>query len=187
MKSAFELREWFSGLPNRLTLARIASIPLLIFLFMFDYQPLRLLGSLVFLVAALTDFFDGFVARRYNMESAVGALLDPVADKLLVLTGLVLLVAADRLASGIAIVLIGREMAISGLRMIALEKHFNIEVSQLGKVKTGFQVAGIFTLMLYESYFQIPFRNIGMLCLLVALGLSLYSAYLYWLEFKKNL
>src|SRR5688572_16960456 len=92
LKPTLQFREWFSGLPNKLTVARVASLPFIMFCFAFDFQPLRLLGSLIFLAAALTDFFDGYFARKYQMETQAGALLDPIADKLLVLTGLIILV-----------------------------------------------------------------------------------------------
>lgn len=187
MKPTLHVSEWFSGLPNKLTVARVASLPFLIFCFLFDVQFLHVLGAMIFLAAAITDFLDGFFARKYQMQTPAGALLDPIADKLLVLTGLILLVPTSKIVAVLAIVLLGREFAISGLRLIALERHFNIEVSQLGKVKTGFQVAGIFSLMVEKSYFNLPFSKVGMLCLWVAVGLSLYSGYQYWQNFQKNL
>lgn len=187
MASARDLRDWMSGLPNKLTLARVLAIPILMVIYPFDLIGLRVVAAFVFLAAALTDFLDGFIARKYHMETKAGALLDPIADKLLVVTGLVLLVASGALYSWLAVLLIGREFVISGMRLIALEHRFNIQVNQFGKLKTGFQVAGIFCLMINKPLFDLPLRVIGMLSLWIALCLSIYSAYLYWQEFSKNL
>jgi CDP-diacylglycerol--glycerol-3-phosphate 3-phosphatidyltransferase len=187
MPSANGLQEWFGGLPNKLTLARIASIPVLLLLYPWDYLGLRVIAALVFLVAAFTDFLDGYLARRYQLETTTGALLDPIADKLLVLTGVVLLVSTNALWSWIAVLILGREFAVSGLRMIALEKRFMIEVNQMGKVKTSCQIVGIFCLMINKPLFEFPFREFGMVAIWASVALSYYSAYLYWQEFLKNL
>jgi CDP-diacylglycerol--glycerol-3-phosphate 3-phosphatidyltransferase len=194
MRSANDWKLWFTGLPNKLTVLRIAAVPVIVLLYPVGASAwtdlkvvIQFLVALVFLAASITDFFDGYLARRYQMESTFGALLDPVADKLLMVAGLILLVAANHLYASIAVVLIGRELAISGLRLIAAERHIAIEVSQFGKLKTVFQAAGIFCLMINRTLFGIAFKTIGYISITVALCLSLYSAYLYCDEFRRRM
>lgn len=178
-----QFKEWLKHIPNKLTLARMVAIPVLLLLYPIDIYAFKFIAACVFLGAALTDFFDGYLARKYNIETPEGALLDPIADKMLVMTGLVLLVSTNKLYSFLAVLLICRESFISGVRLIAMERQINIDVNMFGKFKTGFQVAGIFALMIDRPLFDIPFRPAGMLCIWVALGLSLYSGYLYWQVF----
>jgi len=162
---------------------RIAAIPLLILLYHIDFFIVKVICALVFLAAALTDFFDGYLARKYNMVSTVGALLDPIADKMLTATGLILLVSDNRVYAWMVVVLICREIAVSGIRLIALEKNYHIEVNSLGKLKTVVQVFAIFSLIINDRTFEIPFKQMGMIAMWVALILSLYSGYLYWQRF----
>ncbi len=182
-----ELSRWLKGWPNKLTFLRILSIPLLILLHPLDFNIVRIIIAFVFLAAALTDFFDGYLARRSGEDSIEGALLDPIADKMLIITGLVLLVAADQLYAWVAILLICREIAVSGIRLLALEKNIHIEVNYLGKVKTVSQVFTIFCLLMHNTGFEFPYRTIGMLSLWFTLGISLYSGYQYSKDFWDKL
>jgi len=182
-----ELSRWLKGWPNKLTFIRILSIPLLILLFPLDFSFVRILNALIFLGAALTDFFDGYLARRSGQDSIEGALLDPIADKMLIVAGLVLLVAANQLYAWVAILLICREIAVSGIRLLALEKNIHIEVNFLGKAKTTSQVLTIFCLLMYNTGLDFPYRTIGMLSVWVTLFLSLYSGYQYSKEFWDKL
>jgi CDP-diacylglycerol--glycerol-3-phosphate 3-phosphatidyltransferase len=186
MKSADDLKVWFSQLPNKLTVGRIAAIPVIMVIYPLDWQPTRILAALVFLAAAITDFFDGYYARKYKTVSRLGALLDPVADKMLMVTGIILIASSGALYSWMAVVLICREIAISGLRLIALEQKLTLEVNQYGKLKTSFQVAAIFFLMINKEMFGLPLRTFGMLSMWAAMILSLYSAYTYWVIFWEN-
>lgn len=187
LKSGPEIKKWFFSLPNKLTLARIAAIPLITLVYAFDYMPTRVFCALLFLAAALTDLFDGFFARKYGIETREGALLDPIADKMLIVTGLVLVVSSNNLYAFIAILLICRDIAVSGIRMIAQEQGFNVEVNQIGKFKTASQVAAIFCLMIGQELFRIPFRTVGMLIIWVALLASIYSGYTYFKDFWDKL
>lgn len=190
-----EIKHWLTGIPNRLTVARIAATPLIVLVYPVASEQafglldgvFQIVGALLFLAAAVTDFLDGYFARKYNLESTVGAILDPVADKLLVVSGLMLLVASDRLYASLAIILIGRELAISGIRVIAIQKNILIEVNQYGKLKTVMQTIGIFSLMISKPVMGIAFKTIGYVSLSIAIGLSLYSAYLYCDELRRKL
>jgi len=174
---------WFAHLPNQLTLARIIAIPVLLFVYPLDFHATNILCAFIFALAGITDILDGYFARRYNQESRMGALLDPVADKMLSGASLILLAHAKALPAGICGFLLCRDIAVSGMRMIALEDGFNIPVSSLGKIKTILQDVAIFCLMIRQDIFDIPFRVIGMIAIWLALGVSLYSGYLYFEEF----
>jgi CDP-diacylglycerol--glycerol-3-phosphate 3-phosphatidyltransferase len=171
--------EWLKELPNKLTLARIASIPILLLLYPFDYKQLNVFCALVFFFAAVTDYFDGYLARKYQSVTPLGALLDPIADKMLVAASLVLLAYTHRIHAILAGVLICRDIGVNGLRLLALEEGRPIEVSDFGKWKTFVLSIAIFCLMVNEPLFGLPFREVGMLSLWASLGLSLYSAWLY--------
>ncbi len=173
-------------LPNKLTIARIAAIPILMLLYPIDYLFFRVLCAVIFLAAASTDFFDGYIARRYHAVTSLGKLLDPVADKLLITATLILLVGNKHIYAWLAAVLICRDIFITGLRLIALENNFSVEVNYYGKLKTFFNIVAIANLIVYETIFQIPFRTIGMIFIWITLIFSLYSGYTYWLAFKKH-
>lgn len=173
---------FLAELPNKLTLLRIAVVPVLILLFPFDYQGLRVTCGVIFAFGALTDFFDGYLARRFGTETRLGALLDPISDKILITSALILLTGASIIPAWMAVVLICRDIAISGLRLAATEHNYTIKVNSLGKWKTAIQDVAIGFLLstLPGLYFY------GMLLLWIALGLAIYSGYQYWSEFWKT-
>lgn len=171
-------------LPNKLTMGRIIIIPVLLILFplTYEYVFLRIFCAGLFLLAAITDFFDGYLARRYGNESQLGALLDPIADKLLVASAIVLLTNAGYLPAFLAGMLICREMAISGMRMTATELGFSIKVNQVGKYKTAAQTVAFFCLMVQMGHFT----DVGRVAIWIALGLSYFSAIQYGREFWRQ-
>ena len=140
------------NVPNALTLLRIFFVPLLVAALVSENLGLTLGGALfsshqvalaIFLAAAFTDLLDGYLARRWNQITTVGMLLDPVADKLLVSAALVSLVHIHRVPAWMAVLIIGREFAVSGLRSIAASEGYTIQASELGKTKTASQVVAI--------------------------------------------
>lgn len=166
-------------LPNLLTLLRVVLIPVFVAVFYLPWQHASIAATLIFVVAAVTDWFDGWLARRWNQTSRFGAFLDPVADKLIVATALVLVVQQDPrwwLAVAVAIV-IGREITISALRewMAELGERAAIKVSFVGKFKTAFQMIAIILLVLKEPLFGLPVYAIGLGFLAVAVVLTLWS------------
>lgn len=170
---------WLRTLPNKLTIARMAAIPLLLLLYPLNIPKLNIVCAVIFAAAAITDWVDGYVARKYHAVTPLGALLDPIADKMLVAAALVLL-AYNRVAPAfIAALLICRDIGINGIRLMALEQGRVIAVNEFGKWKTALTSVSIFCLMVNAPLFGLPFRTVGMLSLWVALGLSLYSAWLY--------
>jgi CDP-diacylglycerol--glycerol-3-phosphate 3-phosphatidyltransferase len=144
----------FFNLPTLLTWARIVAIPLVVGVFYLDLQDQtrNVIATVLFIVVALTDWADGYLARKLNMTSAFGAFLDPVADKFLVCAALLILVHLNRLHALVALVIIGREIAISALRewMAQIGASRSVAVHMLGKVKTAVQMIAI-PLLLYHG------------------------------------
>ena len=133
--------------PNVLTLIRVALIPVLVAVLLSTLAESDLLAAVVFIVASATDALDGWLARRRSMVTAFGKLMDPLADKLLITAALVSLVALDRLDAWVAMVIIAREFAVTGLRMLAVEQGEVISASVWGKLKTTAQVAMVLALI----------------------------------------
>jgi CDP-diacylglycerol--glycerol-3-phosphate 3-phosphatidyltransferase/cardiolipin synthase len=170
-------------LPNLLTLLRILLIPIFVVVFYLPFGWAREAATFVFLLAAVTDWLDGYLARRMQLVSAFGAFLDPVADKLMVATALILLVQADpRIIIAVAVaVIIGREIAISGLRewMAEVGNRTHVAVSEIGKFKTAAQMAAITLLIYRDDLWGMPLYTIGLVLLYVAVALTLWSMTLY--------
>ena len=171
------------NVPNILTLLRIVLIPVMVLLFLLPFRWGNEAAAAVFVLAALTDWFDGYLARRLGQVSLLGAFLDPVADKLMVTTALVLLVQAEpswwmALASA---VIIGREITISAVRewMAELGARAQVAVSEIGKVKTAAQMTAIALLMYRQDVLGLPVYIIGHVLLYLAVVLTLWSMTLY--------
>lgn len=183
----------FLTLPNLLTLIRLIASSVCLPFFLVYFLPkhtvwINSILAIVFVAVSLTDFFDGYFARRYALESDLGKLLDPIADKFLLYATLTALLAADKIFFGWVIILIGREFFLMGLRHIALSRHFSIPVSQFGKCKTALQMLTL-TFIIMNPYQALGLTGAlwwnGMeLCLLVCTScVSLLSAYHYYVQF----
>jgi len=173
--------------PNTLTLFRIIAVPVIVVLLMVPNRFTCLIAGLLFSAAAITDYFDGYLARRYGLVSNLGKVMDPVADKLLVASSLIMLTSLGWMPAWIACIIIGRELAISGLRNIIAQHKLDVSASSLGKYKTGFQIAAIIPLMFHFPAFGLDFHAIGMVFLWCALVLTLWSGTDYFLRFRKLL
>ena len=171
------------NLPNLLTLGRVLAIPLLVAVF---YMPVdqvlqNRVATGIFLLAAITDWLDGYLARRMGLLTAFGAFLDPVADKLLVCAALVVLVSLGRVEAIIALVIIGREITISALRewMAKIGQSRSVAVQGLGKIKTAVQMTAIPLLLLDEHVLGLSLRLPGHILILVAAVLTVWSMFYY--------
>lgn len=167
------------NLPTCLTLLRIALIPLLMFVFYLPWQHANLACTLVFMIAGITDWLDGYLARKMGLETSFGAFLDPVADKLMVAIVLVMLVGQEANAY-IAIpsaIIIGREITIASLRewMAELGQRAKVKVSQLGKWKTSAQMLAIGLLLYKDQLLGLPIMTLGYVFLYIAAILTLWS------------
>lgn len=177
----------FLSHPNTLTLFRIASVPVIVILLLFPNRLSAFVAALLFSVAAITDFLDGFFARRRGLVSNFGKVMDPIADKLLVSSTFIMLASLGWIPGWIVCIIIGRELAVTGLRSIAAHQGKHISSSSLGKYKTGFQIAAIIPLLIHFSYFTIDFHAIGSVFLWTALILTVLSGTDYFIKFKKLL
>jgi len=171
------------NLPTLLTLSRIVLIP--VFVFSVYLHPI--FGALVFSIASLTDFLDGYFARRSGDITKFGIILDPIADKFLVISALIVLVDMERLAAWIAIIIIVREFLVTGLRVVALSKDIIIPAELGGKIKTGVQIAAVLCLILNRSLFNINLYDIGFVLIWLALVLSIVSGVNYTISFGKRI
>jgi CDP-diacylglycerol--glycerol-3-phosphate 3-phosphatidyltransferase len=167
------------NLPNVLTWFRIVVIPLIVLVFFLPVPWSRPVAGLMFGLAGITDLLDGYLARKLDQTSKFGAFLDPVADKLVVATALVLLVQADpdMALAVIAAIIIGREITISALRewMSQVGAHTTVAVSFFGKWKTTLQIIGISLMLYLDPLFGLPIYAIGKVLLVVAAALTLWS------------
>ena len=167
------------NVPNSLTLVRIAAIPVFVLVFYASASWSHLASAAIFAVAGITDWLDGYLARRLHQTSAFGAFLDPVADKLMVAAALVLLVQADPdpWLAIVAVIIIGREIAISGLRewMAEIGRRGQVKVATLGKFKTVLQMFAIFFMLFRVPLFGLPVYEAGYWLLFAAAGLTLWS------------
>ena len=171
------------NLPNVLTFSRIAAIPVLLVLFMIPGDIGRYLACGMFAIAAITDYFDGYLARAQGAVSKLGVFLDPIADKLLTSAAFISLVQLDLAPAWMVALIIGREFAITGLRSLAYNKGIIIPASPLGKIKMGSQVACI--LMLILGWNPIPqLRILGYIALWVVMLTAVASAADYYRRFQ---
>lgn len=185
------LRDEVTDLPNIITMIRIAMIPMV--LVCIDNYSMRLsaLSAVIFMAAAASDALDGYLARRLGLITVVGKFLDPLADKLIVLSTLVMLVAKGRAPAWLVIVLMARELAITGLRAIASQRGYVIAAGAGGKVKTALQLVGISFLLVHFEYDilffdqALDFHTVGIYLLYVSLVLSLTSAAEYFQFFAR--
>jgi CDP-diacylglycerol--glycerol-3-phosphate 3-phosphatidyltransferase len=175
------------NIPNFLTGIRIFSIPLVVF-FLTSPQPLpSALAALIFTIAAITDLLDGYFARLHKRETAVGKLLDPLADKLLILSGMIMLIPLERIPAWMVVVILGREVAITGLRGIASAEGVVIAASRWGKGKMILQTSALTGLMLHYPYLGINFHILGMILLWIALAVTLWSGIDYFWKFYQGM
>ena len=162
------------NLPNKLTIVRVCLIPFFVAALLFDHgnnYTMRIVANVLFIIASLTDLFDGKIARKYNMVTNFGKFMDPLADKLLVCSALICLIELGQLAAWVVIVIISREFIISGFRLIASDNGVVIAASYWGKFKTTFQMIAVILLI-----FDIPaLRMVANITVVIAVALTIIS------------
>jgi CDP-diacylglycerol---glycerol-3-phosphate 3-phosphatidyltransferase len=170
-------------LPNKLTLLRIACTPVMVILLCFSGETSSFLAALLFSLASITDLLDGFLARRRKMVTNFGKHFDPLADKLLVSATLIMLIPLDRVEAWMVLVIIGREIAVTGLRGIASSEGVILTPTEMSKKKTVFQFVAILGLLLHYEYFGIDFHAVGMAFMWLAVVVTLWSGIMYFRKF----
>ena len=176
----------FWNLSNKLTLFRMGAIPIIAFLLLFlpDRWP-SFVAAFIFLLAAISDGLDGYLARRGNMVSTMGKLLDPLADKLLVCTALIMLIPLGRVSAWIVAVIIGREMVVTTLRGVSAAGGVVIAANWSGKLKAFTQLVATNLLILHYSYFSLDIHLIGTILIWIALALTVWSGIDFLLRYRK--
>lgn len=177
-------RDGFWNIPNSITVARIAMVPFMVFLLWDDPSPSETWAAFVIFVGAMiTDILDGWLARRWNLVSPAGAYLDPLADKLMVTTTLVMMVERSWVPAWLVALLICREFAITGLRGIASQEGMVISASTLGKFKTAYQGTALGVMLWTPHTFGLNPHVTGLAFLYIATFFSLASASEYMIQF----
>jgi CDP-diacylglycerol--glycerol-3-phosphate 3-phosphatidyltransferase len=173
----------FLNLPNQLTLSRIAVVPLLLALLWLEREWSCLTAAGLFILAGLTDVADGYFARRERQITNLGKFLDPLADKVLICSVLIMLVAMGRVNAWIAILMICRELMVTGLRAIAAEARSIIAADRYGKLKTVLQFTALVPVMVHYPWLGLPFATAGQFLLYIALALTVFSGWNYFRTF----
>jgi CDP-diacylglycerol--glycerol-3-phosphate 3-phosphatidyltransferase len=175
------------NLANALTISRIIVVPVIVILLIIDGVIPSVIAAILFIAATITDYLDGYFARKYHMESDLGKLLDPLADKLLIASVMIMLIPLGRVPAWIAAIIIGRELAVTGLRSIASEKHIIIAANWLGKYKTAFQCAALIPLLIHYPILDIQFQLAGEFFLWIALFFTVWSGFDYIYSYIKQM
>lgn len=183
------LSDQMLSVPNLLTSLRILFIPAVLLMMQYDSPTNAFIASVIFAIACITDFFDGWVARRFNQTSVLGKLMDPLADKLLVTGALVMLIDLGRVSAWLVFVILAREMFVTGLRSVAAGEGLILAARDLGKQKTAFQMIGLWCLLVHYKYpvlgGLVSFHRVGFWVLILSLGFSLASAIDYTRSFAR--
>lgn len=173
------------NLPNQLTLGRILLVPVVLVLLALETKWSCFFAFVVFAVASFTDLVDGYLARRGGQVTNLGKLLDPLADKVLVTSVLIMLVELDWVSAWIAIIIICRDMMVTGLRAMAADSGIVIAADKYGKLKTILQLMALGPLILHYPWLGLPLETIGQILLYIALVLTVFSGVNYFVLFFK--
>jgi CDP-diacylglycerol--glycerol-3-phosphate 3-phosphatidyltransferase len=173
------------NLPNTISLLRIGVIPILFFLVLAPGPIRSLVIAVLFIIAALTDLLDGYIARRYGIVTTMGKFLDPIADKLIVNTAMVMLIPIGRIPAWIVAIIIIRDFAVDGIRAIASSEGIIIQASKLGKRKTLCQIFAVSALMIHYPFIGADAHLVGMAILFIALVLTVISGADYIVKFYR--
>ena len=175
------------NLPNKLTVARVCMVPLFMVALMLNTEVSRVVATVIFALASFTDMLDGKIARKYNLITNFGKLMDPLADKILTAAAMVCLVELGDLAAWIVVIILFREYAITGLRSVAASENIVVAANIWGKVKTVCQMIALMLLMLKPQIVALCGVNLGLILMYVALLLTVYSGVGYVVKLNKQI
>ena len=175
------------NLPNKLTVARVCMVPLFMVALMLNTEVSRVVATVIFALASFTDMLDGKIARKYNLITNFGKLMDPLADKILTAAAMVCLGELGDLAAWIVVIILFREYAITGLRSVAASENIVVAANIWGKVKTVCQMIALMLLMLKPQIVALCGVNLGLILMYVALLLTVYSGVDYVVKLNKQI
>ena len=173
------------NLPNKLTLLRICLIPVFVILMLSQVSNFFLISCIIFIIASITDFLDGKIARKYNLVTDFGKFMDPLADKLLVLSALICMIEYDLVAGWMVIIIVARELTVSILRAIAADNGKVIAASGGGKIKTTSQMIAIILLLIGANYSNSQIVFVGTIAMYIATIFTLYSGIDYLYKYRE--
>jgi CDP-diacylglycerol---glycerol-3-phosphate 3-phosphatidyltransferase len=173
------------NLPNLLSVFRILTVPFMVAFLFWSSPSASFCAALIFGVASITDLLDGYIARWQKSETTIGQLLDPLADKLLINSALIMLIPLGRIPAWMVVLIVAREVAVTGLRGIASIQGLVIAASSWGKAKTIFQTVALVGLLLHYEYLGIDFHLVGMILMWIALAITLWSGFDYFYKFYR--
>ena len=165
---------------------RVASVPLFLAIASFEGRDFRIIAAFLFLLSALSDWLDGYLARLWKVEYKFGAILDPLADKIAVAAALIIVASRYPTWAPLFAILLARDVGVTGMRLIALEKGINVAVNSFGKIKTILLDTCLVCLLMGENLWGWPWMQVGTITLGLSLVVSLYSAWLYWRVFSEH-
>jgi CDP-diacylglycerol--glycerol-3-phosphate 3-phosphatidyltransferase len=175
------------NVPNTITMLRVTVIPVLFFLLLSPGETGSLVIASLFVIAAITDFLDGYVARKYEIVTVMGKYLDPIADKLIINAAMILMIPIGRIPAWIVTVIIIRDFVVDGIRTIASSEGSVIQASMLGKQKTICQVFAVSALMIHYPFLGVDAHVVGTVILYLALVLSVWSGMEYFMKFYREI
>ncbi len=174
------------NLPNTITLIRIAAVPFLFILLASPGEFWSLVLAIIFVAAAITDLVDGYIARKYQLVTTMGKFLDPIADKLIVNTAMILMIPLGRIPAWIVAITIMRDLVVDGVRSIASSEGLFIQASRLGKKKTLAQIIAVTALLIHYPIFGVDAHLVGTIILYIAFVLTIYSGANYFIKFYRR-
>lgn len=174
------------NLANKISILRILLVPLVVLLLYFPGRVTCVLGALVFIFAAITDWLDGYIARRSKMVTSMGKFLDPLADKLLICSVLIMFTMLDWAPAWVVIVIVCRELIVTGLRALAIDEGIVLAADRFGKAKTVLQICAIVPITLHYPIFGVEVAPAGLVVLYAAMIVAIYSGYNYCVYVYKH-
>jgi len=173
--------------PNILTYTRILFVPIILWMIFVNTSQSGMIACGLFILASITDYYDGYFARKWNIISSMGKFMDPVADKVLVSSTLIMLIPTGRLSPLMVIILVARDSIIDGLRSAAAANNVVISAAKMGKWKTATQMVAIPCILFYEPIFNLPIYQIGYWTLWVSVALSVISGFKYISDYFQHI
>lgn len=175
-----------TNIANKITLFRVLSVPVIMVLLYQDTYATDIISLVLFIISSISDFLDGYIARKYNLITDFGKIVDPVADKIAITSVMLILIQLGRLDAWIVAVIVSRDLLIEGLRSMASSKGMIIAAGQWGKIKTVFHMIAVSLLICNTDVFSINMIILGNILIYVSMVLSIYSAYIYIKEYLKE-